>query len=67
MKAAEPNCSFSPGLDPIERAYSTLKAYLRKIAAPTVARLMRGVETCARTFLPVECCNYVTACVNDTD
>ena len=36
---------YSPDMNPIEKAYSKLKAYLRKIAERTVAGLMRALET----------------------
>lgn len=58
---------YSPDLNPIEKAYSKLKAYLRKIAERTVAGLMRALETCAHIFLSTECANYFKACGYDTD
>lgn len=51
----------------IEKAYSKLKAYLRKIAERTVAGLMRALENCAHIFLPAQCVNYFKACGYDTD
>ena len=42
-------------MNPIEKAYSKLKAYSRKIAERTVAGLMRALETCADIFKPAEC------------
>ena len=53
---------YSPDMNPIEKAYSKLKAYLRKIAERTVAGLMRALETCADIFKPAECENYFNAC-----
>jgi transposase len=35
---------YSPDMNPIEKAYSKLKAFLRKIAEPTVAGLMNALE-----------------------
>lgn len=58
---------YSPDLNPIENAYSKLKAYLRKSAERTVAGLMRALETCAHIFQPAECANYFSACGYDTD
>ncbi len=52
---------YSPDMNPIEKAYSKLKAYLRKIAERTVAGLMRLLETCADIFKPAECENYFNA------
>ena len=57
---------YSPDMNPIEKAYSKLKAYLRKIAERTVAGLMRALETCADIFKPAECKNYFNACGYDT-
>ena len=53
---------YSPDMNPIEKAFSKLKAYLRKIAERTVAGLMRALETCADIFKPAECENYFNAC-----
>jgi len=39
-------------MNPIEKAFSKLKAHLRKIAERTVAALMRALETCADIFKP---------------
>ena len=57
---------YSPDMNPIEKAYSKLKAYLRKIAERTVAGLMRALESCAHIFKPTECENYFIACGYDT-
>jgi transposase len=50
---------YSPDMNPIEKAFSKLKAYLRKIAERTVAGLMHALETCAVIFMPVECANLL--------
>jgi transposase len=57
---------YSPDMNPIENAYSKLKAHLRKIAERTVASLLRAPETCADIFKPAECENYSAACGYDT-
>ena len=57
---------YSPDMNPIEKAFSKLKAYLRKIAERTVAGLMRALEACAEIFKPAECANYFTASGYDT-
>ena len=44
--------AYSPDMNPIEKAFSKLKAFLRKIAERTVAGLMRALETCAEIFKP---------------
>ena len=46
---------YSPDMNPIEKAFSKLKAHLRKIAERTVAALMRALGTCADIFKPAEC------------
>jgi transposase len=58
---------YSPDMNPIEKAYSKLKAFLRKIAERSVAGLMNALQTCADIFKPVECENYFKACGYDTD
>jgi transposase len=57
---------YSPDMNPIEKAFSKLKAYLCKIAERTVAGLMRALEACADIFKPAECANYFVACGYDT-
>jgi transposase len=57
---------YSPDMNPIEKAYSKLKAFLRKIAERSVAGLMRTLEACADIFKPAECENYFKACGYDT-
>jgi hypothetical protein len=42
----------SPDLSPIERAYSKLKTFLRKIAERTVAGLLSALDACADIFNP---------------
>jgi transposase len=57
---------YSPDMNPIEKAYSKLKAYLRKIAERTIAGLMRALEALTDIFKQAECENYFTACGYDT-
>jgi transposase len=57
---------YSPDMNPIEKAFSKLKAHLRKIAERTVAGLMRALQTGADIFKPDECANYFVACGYDT-
>ena len=57
---------YSPDMNPIEKAFSKLKAFLRKIAERTVAGLLNALETCAEIFKPIECVNYFKACGYDT-
>lgn len=56
---------YSPDMNPIEKAYSKLKAFLRKIAERTIAGLIQVLQTCANIFRPVECRNYFLACGYD--
>jgi transposase len=57
---------YSPDMNPIEKAYSKLKAFLRKIAERTVLGLLNALEACAEIFKPTECVNYFKACGYDT-
>jgi transposase len=57
---------YSPDMNPIEKAFSKLKAFLRKIAERTVAGLMQALEACADIFKPAECEHYFRACGYDT-
>ena len=58
---------YSPDMNPIEKAYSKLKSFLRKISERTIAGLMNALETCAHIFKPVECVNYFKVCGYDTE
>jgi transposase len=58
---------YSPDMNPIEKAYSKLKAFLRKIAERTVVGLIKALDACANIFKPGECANYFKACGYDTD
>jgi hypothetical protein len=53
-------------MNPIEKASSKLKAFLRKIAERTIAGLMRALETCAEIFKPSECINLAYPVYTDT-
>jgi len=50
---------YSPDLNPIEMAFSKLKAILRKVAARTVDDLWRAIATAPDNFAPHECRNYI--------
>ena len=54
-----PPCS--PDFNPIEQAFSKLKAILRKIAARTRDTLWNAVAIALDAFSPDECANYFTA------
>ena len=57
---------YSPDMNPIEKAYSKLKSFLRKIAERTVAGLLDALDACVEIFKPAECVNYFKACGYDT-
>lgn len=49
---------YSPDLNPIEMAFSKLKAFLRKVAQRTIARLCRSIGVFVPTLRAQECSNY---------
>jgi transposase len=49
---------YSPDFNPIENAFSKLKAHVRKAAARSVEALHAAVATALRTFEPSECANF---------
>jgi transposase len=53
-------------MNPIEKAYSKLKAYLRKIAERTVAGLLNALDASSDIFKQAECANCFKACGYDT-
>jgi transposase len=50
--------SYSPDLNPIEMAFSKLKAHLRKAAERTIAGLLRRIGRVVKAFTPQECTNF---------
>lgn len=52
---------YSPDFNPIEMAFSKLKALLRKAAARTIDELWSVVADCLAAFTPEECRNYFKA------
>jgi transposase len=52
---------YSPDLNPIEMAFSKLKAHLRRIGARTIEALWRAVGDICGFFEPDECWNYFKA------
>lgn len=58
---------YSPDLNPIENAFSKLKALLRKAAARTVDQLWRTIAQAIDAFTPSECANYFAAAGYDAD
>jgi transposase len=49
---------YSPDLNPIEPAFSKVKAHLRKAAEHTIPRLVRRIGRIASAFSPQECRNF---------
>lgn len=49
---------YSPDLNPIEQAFSKLKAHLRKAAEPTIPRLLRRIGHVVTDFSAHECRNF---------
>ena len=58
---------YSPDLNPIEMAFSKLKAVLRKGAERTVDGLWAAIARIHETFAPQECRNYFAAVGHDPD
>lgn len=53
---------YSPDLNPIEKLWSKVKAWLRRVAARTVDGLIQAVEDALRAVKPNECLNYFRSC-----
>lgn len=49
---------YSPDLNPIEPAFSKVKAHLRKAAEHTIPRLLRRIGRIVTDFSPQECRNF---------
>ena len=49
---------YSPDLNPIEQAYSKLKAHLRRIGARTFETLINAIGEVCDLFTPEECQNF---------
>jgi transposase len=58
---------YSPDFNPIEMAFSKLKAFLKKTAARTVDDLWDAIAQGIETFTPRECQNYFTAAGYDRE
>jgi len=58
---------YSPDLNPIEMAFSKLKALIRKVAARTYDDLWRAVGHVCSLFTPQECYNFFVAAGYETD
>ena len=58
---------YSPDFNPIEKAFSKLKALLRRAAERSVEALRRTILRLARLFMPTECANFFAACGYDLE
>ena len=58
---------YSPDFNPIEKAFSKLKAMLRKIGERTVNGLWDLIGQLVDIFQPRECANYFSSCGYDPD
>ena len=58
---------YSPDFNPIEQAFSKLKAMLRKIAARTVDTLWSAIGQIIDTYTPAECANYFSTAGYDPE
>jgi transposase len=58
---------YSPDFNPIEMAFSKLKAFLKKTAARTIDDLWGAVACSLHTFTPIECLNYFAAAGYDCE
>lgn len=53
--------AYSPDLNPIEMAFSKLKAHLRRIGAKTIEALHNEIADILDIFSPEECAKYFHA------
>jgi len=58
---------YSPDFNPIEMAFSKLKAMLRKASARTINELWLVIAEAIDKFPPIECRNYFAAAGYDLD
>ena len=58
---------YSPDFNPIEMAFSKLKAALRKAAARTIPELWDVIADAIETFKSEECINYFATAGYDLD
>ncbi|GGZ17455.1 hypothetical protein GCM10011614_34970 [Novosphingobium colocasiae] len=58
---------YSPDFNPIEKAFSRLKAMLRKAGERTVNGLWGLIGKLIGIFQPMECANYFRSCGYDPD
>jgi transposase len=59
--------AYSPDFNPIEMAFSKLKAALRKAAARTIPALWRAIAAAIDSFSPNDCAGYFAAAGYEPD
>ena len=52
---------YSPDLNPIEKAFSKLKAHLRKASPRTFDALIEAIGDICKLYEPAECASYFNA------
>ena len=52
---------YSPDLNPIEMAFSKLKAHLRRIGARTITNIFDAIAEVSHLYSPQECWSYFNA------
>ena len=52
---------YSPDFNPIEKAFSKFKAFLKRVAARSIDELWDAIAQAVDIFTPNECRNYFTA------
>ncbi|MCP5085531.1 MAG: IS630 family transposase, partial [Rhodobacteraceae bacterium] len=50
---------YSPDLNPIEQAFSKLKAHLRRIGARSFTQVFQAIAEICDLYTPKECWNYL--------
>lgn len=53
---------YSPDLNPIEKRWSKVKAWLRRVAAQTYDALIESIADALRSVDPTECAHYFASC-----
>ena len=54
--------TYSPDLNPIEKLWSKVKAWLRRVSARTFDAIGDQLARVLRTVTPTECANYFNRC-----
>ena len=58
---------YSPDFNPIEKAFSQIKAYLKKVAARTKEKLDQAIAKAIETVSKQNAINYFAACGYQSD